>query len=145
MARQAEPMGSSFVAELSRRLQGQGPVVAQALGWIDARLADQGSSIGQMVADERDAMAADGTRVAHTLASLRLLGGIDWRLLLEGASTVEPILRADPIRAGALASKYRGDSRDRLVGLSWRSANPTLGAAKSLDARIGELKEGAHG
>jgi tetratricopeptide (TPR) repeat protein len=44
----------------------------------------------------------------------------------------KPILRADPIRASALAGKYRGDSGDRLIGLSWRSANPTLGAAKSL-------------
>ncbi|MFN3792132.1 glucoamylase family protein, partial [Massilia sp.] len=96
MAREVEPLGGSFVAELARRLQGQGPVVAQALAWIDARLADQGSGIGQMVAAERDAMAADGTRVANTLASLRLLGGIDWRELLEGASSVEPILRADP-------------------------------------------------
>lgn len=48
-----------------------------------------------------------------------------------------PILCADPVRARALADKYRGDSRDRLVGLSWRSANPRLGAAKSL--RISEL------
>ncbi|WP_036215393.1 GH36-type glycosyl hydrolase domain-containing protein [Massilia alkalitolerans] len=96
MARAVQPLGSSFVAELARRLQGQGPVVAQALGWIDARLADEGSSISQRVADERDAMAADGTRVANTLASLRLLGGIDWRQLAEGASTIEPILRADP-------------------------------------------------
>jgi tetratricopeptide (TPR) repeat protein len=44
----------------------------------------------------------------------------------------KPILRADPIRASAFTRKYRGDSSDRLVGLSWRSANPTLGAAKSL-------------
>jgi tetratricopeptide (TPR) repeat protein len=43
-----------------------------------------------------------------------------------------PILRADLVRAQAFADKYRGSSRDRLVGLSWRSANPTLGAAKSV-------------
>lgn len=49
----------------------------------------------------------------------------------------KPILRADPVRAGALADTYRGGSRDRLVGLSWRSANPMLGAAKSL--RIADL------
>lgn len=96
MARAVQPMGGSFVAELARRLQGQGPTVAQALAWIDARLADDGSSIGQQVQAERDAMAADGALVAHSLAGLRLLGGIDWRQLLEAASAVEPILRADP-------------------------------------------------
>lgn len=44
----------------------------------------------------------------------------------------KPILRADPVRASALAAKYRGGSRDRLVGLSWRSANAKLGADKSV-------------
>lgn len=96
MARAVQPLGSSFVAELARRLQGQGAAVAQALTWIDARLADAGSSIGQQVQHERDTMAADGSRAAHSLASLRLLGGIDWRLLAEGASAVEVLLRADP-------------------------------------------------
>ena len=139
MARQVEPMGSSFVAELSRRLQGQGPVVAQALGWIDARLADQGSSIGRMVADERDAMAADGTRVAHTLASLRLLGGIDWRLLLEGASTVEPILRADPDGSyprmdGATRDLYRL-AVERLARRSRRSETEVAQEALALAGR----------
>ncbi len=49
----------------------------------------------------------------------------------------QPTLRADPVRVRTLADTYRGDSRDRLVGLSWRSANPLLGAAKSL--RIADL------
>ncbi|MCC2958443.1 hypothetical protein LK542_22795 [Massilia sp. IC2-477] len=95
MARAVQPMGSSFVAELARRLQGQGGV-AQALQWIEARLLDEGLSIGQQVQHERDTMAADGTLVANILASLRGLAGIDWRLLAEEASTIEPLLRADP-------------------------------------------------
>lgn len=48
------------------------------------------------------------------------------------APSGQPILRADPVRARALADTYRGDGHDRLIGLSWRSANPTLGAAKSV-------------
>lgn len=42
------------------------------------------------------------------------------------------VLRADETRATRLRDLYRGDSSDRLVGLSWRSANPGLGAGKSL-------------
>src|SRR5687767_7645708 len=60
MARAVQPMGSGFVAELARRLQGQGGALAQALAWIDARLADDGSGIAQQVQAERGAMAADG-------------------------------------------------------------------------------------
>ncbi|NNG24049.1 hypothetical protein HGB41_13700 [Massilia sp. ML15P13] len=96
MARAIQPMGSSFVAELARRLQGQGGALAQALAWIDARLADDNSSIAQQVQDERGALAADGIRAAHCLASLRLLGGIDWRAVLEELSPIEARLRTDP-------------------------------------------------
>ncbi len=96
MAREVEPLGSSFVAELARRLQGQGGAVAQALAWIDARLLDEGSSIGQRVEAERDTMAADGLLATNILASLRPLGGIDWRALAEEAGAVEAVLRADP-------------------------------------------------
>lgn len=45
----------------------------------------------------------------------------------------QPILRADAARASALAKRYHGGSQDRLIGLSWRSANPQLGATKSVD------------
>ncbi|WP_300298055.1 tetratricopeptide repeat protein [Ferrovibrio sp.] len=41
-------------------------------------------------------------------------------------------LKADMSRAAELAARYRDGSADRLIGLSWRSANPALGAAKSL-------------
>ena len=42
------------------------------------------------------------------------------------------VLRPDAGRAAALSQRYRAGSRDRLVGLSWRSANPRLGQSKSL-------------
>ena len=42
MARSNPPMVSSFVAELTRRLQGQGPDLALPLTWIEQRLAESG-------------------------------------------------------------------------------------------------------
>lgn len=76
--------------------------------------------------------AAEGTHADPELLQRQFDGHRPLGDLAVTAPPGKPILRADPIHAGALASKYRGDSRDRLVGLSWRSANPTLGAAKSL-------------
>ncbi|MFC0254224.1 GH36-type glycosyl hydrolase domain-containing protein [Massilia consociata] len=96
MARAVQPMGGSFAAELARRLHGRGSALAQALAWIDKRLADDGSGIERMVAAERDTMAADGAAATDCLASLRLLGGIDWRVFAEGIDSVEGVLRADP-------------------------------------------------
>jgi cellobiose phosphorylase len=96
MARAVQPLGATFVAELARRLHGRGGALEQALAWIDARLQDEGSGIGQLVERERSALALDGAIAAHCLASLRLLGGVDWRALLEEASPVEALLRTDP-------------------------------------------------
>jgi len=96
MARAVQPLGSAFVAELARRLHGRGGALEQALAWIDARLQDEGSGIGQLVERERSALALDGAIAAYCLASLRLLGGVDWRAMLEEASPVEALLRADP-------------------------------------------------
>ncbi|UVW29039.1 GH36-type glycosyl hydrolase domain-containing protein [Massilia sp. H6] len=109
MARAVQPMGSSFVAELTRQLQGRGGALAQALAWIDARLADDGSSIAQQVQDDADALAADAIDAGHCLASLRQFGAIDWRALLEETSPVEASLRADP--AGCYA-RMDGPTRD---------------------------------
>ncbi|MCA1245650.1 GH36-type glycosyl hydrolase domain-containing protein [Massilia sp. MS-15] len=110
MARQVTPLGSSFVAELARRLQGQGGAVAQALAWIDARLLDEGSSIGQQVQRERDTLAADGALAENLLASLRLLGVLDWRALAEQAGAVDALLRADP---DGSYPRMDGPTRDR--------------------------------
>ncbi|HEX6959742.1 MAG TPA: tetratricopeptide repeat protein [Ferrovibrio sp.] len=41
-------------------------------------------------------------------------------------------LKADQNRAQGLRARYCGMSNDRLIGLSWRSANPKLGEGKSL-------------
>jgi tetratricopeptide (TPR) repeat protein len=52
--------------------------------------------------------------------------------LPSGPPPGEVWLRADAARAAVLRTRYRDGGDDRLVGLSWRSANPSLGAAKSL-------------
>ena len=96
MARSVQPLGSSFVAELARRLQGQGGVLAQVLDWIDARLQDEGSCIAQQVQLEHSEQADDAVSAANSLASLRLAGGVDWRAFAEEVSAVEQVLRTDP-------------------------------------------------
>jgi cyclic beta-1,2-glucan synthetase len=49
MARSNPPMVSSFVAEFSRRLQGQSPALALPLTWIEQRLSESGLTIEQLV------------------------------------------------------------------------------------------------
>ncbi|GGA02588.1 glycoside hydrolase family 94 protein [Dyella caseinilytica] len=96
MARSNPPMASSFVAELTRRLQGQGPALALALNWIEQRLAESGLSIERLVQMEAQQQAADQVSIGNSIGSLRMLSAMDWREFVEHISVVERILHEDP-------------------------------------------------
>lgn len=95
MARSNPPTGSSFVAELSRRLSGQSPALALGLTWIEQRLLESGLTIDQLVQVETQAQAADQLSVSNSIGSLRFLGGVDWHDFVEKHSIVERILSGD--------------------------------------------------
>ena len=96
MARSNPPMVSSFIAELVRRLQGQGPALALPLTWIEQRLAESGSTIGQLVGVENQRQATDQVSISNSIASLRFLDANDWREFVETTSVVEQRLLEDP-------------------------------------------------
>ncbi|MDB5491259.1 MAG: NdvB [Micavibrio sp.] len=99
MARSAPPMDGSFVAELARRLQGQGPALALPLTWIEQRLAEDGMTIEQMVYSEIQQQAANQVSVSNSVGSLRFLDTMNWQKFVEAMSVVEQILYNDPARA----------------------------------------------
>src|SRR6185312_15872610 len=96
MARSNPPMVSPFVAELARRLQGQGAALALPLTWIEQRLSESGLSIEQLVQSEAQEQAGDQVSIGNTIGSLRFLGAMDWREFVETMSLVERKLREDP-------------------------------------------------
>ena len=95
MARSNPPLVSSFVAELTRRLQGQGPALALPLSWIEQRLIEDGQTIKQLVESENQQQAADQVSISNSIGSLRFLGSMDWREFVETMSLVNQILRED--------------------------------------------------
>ena len=96
MARSDPPMASSFVAELTRRLQGQGPALALALTWIEQALSESGLGIERLVQLEAQQQAADQVSIGNSIGSLRMLSSMDWRTFVESMSHVEQVLRQDP-------------------------------------------------
>jgi cyclic beta-1,2-glucan synthetase len=96
MARSTPPMGSAFVAELARRLQGQSAALALALTWIEQRLAESHLTIEHLVQLENQQQASDQVSISNSIGSLRFLSAIDWREFVETISVVEKILRQDP-------------------------------------------------
>ena len=110
MARSNPPMVSSFVAEFSRRLQGQSPALALPLTWIEQRLSESGLTIEQLVQAENQQQAADQVSLSNSIGSLRFLGAMDWREFVETMSVVEQTLRSDP---GGVYGRMDFATRDR--------------------------------
>jgi cyclic beta-1,2-glucan synthetase len=95
MARSSPPMVSSFVAELTRRLQGKGPALALPLTWIEQRLSETGQNSNDLVQAEIQKQAADQVSMSNSISSLRFLGTNDWGDFVENTSDVERTLRED--------------------------------------------------
>ena len=96
MARSNPPMASSFIAELSRRLQGQGPALALPLTWIEQQLSESGTTIEELVRAENQRQATDQVSISNSIASLRFLDATDWREFVESTSIVDRTLREAP-------------------------------------------------
>ena len=96
MARSAPPMTPAFIAEFTRRLQGQSAALALALNWIEQMLGETGSSIERQVQLDAQQQAADQVSIGNSIGSLRLLSATDWREFVESMSHVEQVLSEDP-------------------------------------------------
>lgn len=139
MAR-AVQMDAAFVAEFTRRLQGQGGALAQVLDWTGARLADEGSGIEDQLRIDDAGQAADGASVANSIASLRLVAAIDWSEFVETMSAVEHTLRLDPCGAyGRMDAATREHYRQAVARLARQSLHSeTEVAAEALALAGGE-------
>ena len=97
MARSNPLLSSAFVAEFARRLQGQGAALALPLTWMEQRLSDANETIEHLVHLESQKQAASQVSVSNSIGSLRLLGATHWPEFVETLSSVEQILREDPM------------------------------------------------
>jgi len=96
MARSNPPLVRSFVAEISRRLQGQGAALALPVTWMEQQLSESFLTIGHLVQSENQQQAADQVSISNSIGSLRFLNAMDWREFVETMSAVEHTLREDP-------------------------------------------------
>ncbi len=110
MARADPSMESSFVAELTRRLQEKGSALVLALNWIEQRLSDDGYNISVLIQQENQKQAADQVSISNSISSLRFLNNTDWQSFVEDTSIIEKILQNDP--SGAY-KKMDFNSRDQ--------------------------------
>lgn len=96
LARSDPPMVSAFVAEMTRNLQSQKATLTLPLTWIAERLSETGMTIEDLIVLETQRQAADQVSISNSIASIRLLGNMDWHDFFESVSAVEQILNTDP-------------------------------------------------
>ncbi|HEY8024447.1 MAG TPA: glucoamylase family protein [Burkholderiaceae bacterium] len=96
MARSNPPLVGSFVAELARRLQGQGASLMLPLTWIAPRLSEIGLTVEQLIQMESQQQAGDQVSISNSIGSLRQLVKMDWKEFVEKLSVVEQALLEDP-------------------------------------------------
>ena len=125
MARSNPPLVNSFVAEISRMLQGRGPVLALPLTWIDQMLSDTGQTIELLVQAEMQQQAADQVSIENTIHSLRSLAAKDWRDFVEKTSVVEKKLREDPAGIYSMMDFQTRDTYRHVVERTARMSRQT--------------------
>lgn len=93
-SRSTEPLSELFAAQLAKRLRDQDPRTMPALGWLEERLVQQGSSVEDVVLHAQQRQGASNVSVRNVITSMRLISDIDWAELFESVSLVDSRLRA---------------------------------------------------
>ena len=82
----------AFAVQLAHRLRGQDPDAGPALGWLDRRLAAEGTTIDIVVHSELQLQGALNATIQNVINSLRLLAGVDWTEAFESVCPVDNVL-----------------------------------------------------
>ncbi|GAE61318.1 hypothetical protein XPN_3224 [Xanthomonas arboricola pv. pruni MAFF 301427] len=115
LARSQPPATGAFVAELTRGIQGRGPVLSMASAWVEQWLASEGHSVEGLVHAESQRQAAEQVAISNSIGSLRFLDDMDWRDFVEAMSVVEQTLRKDPADVYARMDFHTRDSYRHVV------------------------------
>lgn len=93
--RQALPLSDAFAVQLVYRLRDQNSGVALALTWLDAQLAEQGTTTDAVVRREQERQVTATLTVRNIITSMRLISEVDWLELFERMCPVDDVLSAD--------------------------------------------------
>lgn len=103
-------LSASFVAELTRRLQGKDPGLSVVTDWLALRLREQGMTLDSALQQHAQSQAVSQLSVSNSINSLRALEQMNWPEFVETMSVSEQILRSDP---AAVYARMDFATRDR--------------------------------
>ncbi|HTD94870.1 MAG TPA: glucoamylase family protein, partial [Chitinophagaceae bacterium] len=138
MARSKPPMVSSFVAELTRRLQEKGNSLVLVTSWLEQTLSENGFTSTDLIQQENQKQAADQVSISNSISSLRFLSTTDWREFVEMTSAVEQILRKDPVAVYAKMDFHTRDDYRHTVEKIAKSADFSEDAVAAIAVQLAE-------
>ncbi len=120
------PLSELFAAQLAKRLRDQDPRTTPALGWLEERLQQQGTSVDEVVAHAQQRQGASNVTVRNVITSVRLISDIDWAELFESVSLVDARLR----------------EHSAFASMDFRHAQPVSQRHRAAGARLVRLRAG---
>ncbi|WP_409597657.1 GH36-type glycosyl hydrolase domain-containing protein [Paracoccus hibiscisoli] len=90
------PLPELFAAQLAERLRNIDPRANPAIGWLEARLAAQDTTIDTVVRHAQDRLGASNVTLRNVITAFRGLAATDWNDLFEDVSLVEARLHRHP-------------------------------------------------
>jgi cyclic beta-1,2-glucan synthetase len=119
----------AFAVQLVQRLRGQDSSTLPALAWLEDKLAAQGTSADEAVAQEHQAQAAANVTIRNIITSMRFISSGDWSAFFESVSLVDEALRAAPGFA-AMDFMTRDEYRARIEMLARGSGRSEIDVAR---------------
>ncbi|MFY9825640.1 MAG: glycosyl transferase, partial [Thermoanaerobaculia bacterium] len=120
------PLDGPFAVVLLSRLRDRDPAETPSLEWLHQRLAVQGTTAEEVLAEEYRQQTTTNATVRNVITSMRLMSAFDWAAFFETVSQVDAALAAFP---GYRAMEF--STRDR-----YRHAVEEL----ARDARLPEIE-----
>ena len=90
------PLPDIVASQIAKRLRGLDPLHSPLLGWLEARLLQQGSTLDEVVASTQTRLGASNVTMRNIVTSMRLISEMDWADFFEEVSLVDLRLRTDP-------------------------------------------------
>ena len=120
----------AFAVQLVQRLRERDPETTPGLGWLFDRLAAEGTTPDEVVAETHQRQAATNVTVRNIVTSLRLITSFDWAEFVEGVSMVDRVLATDETY-GEMSFATRDLYRHAIEDLSKGSPTPQLEIAQA--------------
>ncbi len=93
---ETEQLPDIVASQIAKRLRGLDPLHTPLLGWLEERLARQGTTLDEVIASTQTRLGASNVTMRNIVTSMRLASETDWADFLEEVSLVDVRLRSHP-------------------------------------------------